>query len=728
MRRATLLALGGAIVLLRPQALVAQDPCPSASGPQAEAGWAAYQDGDIAAARVQFETALQRCDNDHYARTGLGYVALREGDTAEATALMATVVRAEPNNVDALVGLGLANWRDGDVDGVRRNFERVVLIVPDHPTALEYLERLAGAEAQTNAPRDPADQAWLDGDTELAFELYSDRLDENPEDGLALLRVGLVHAWSERFAASLELLDLLIDLEPTNIDGRLARARVYAWSGDTPQAMDEVEQILEVQPDNADARAALALFQSWSGQLDEALAGYDELMSIAPSHGAAQQQRAQALAWASEFEQSLSTFQALVEANPDDIEARLGLATALGFAGDYADAVHQYDQVLLRSPEEMRALAGKSKTLGWSGRLVDSERVALRAIEVDDASAEAWASLGQAYWWQGRRAEALDAFEAAARFAPANAEIRDQLRSAELSMAPRARPTVTWERDSDGNTMLTTSAAGSLHATRRLRLRASAYHRALEQTFTAAVLERTAFGGMVNGELELRPGWSVTAGLGGSVTDAPGSPSFLAASVGAESPERHPVVVSLSLLSEGLNETAALAERGVRSSSVLLGARWLPAPLWRADAYVSQGWYDGSETNGRREAALSASRRIGRFFSLGLSGRGFSFEKNLNDGYFDPDLYVVTELTSYWLYRPSAWTFLVELAPGIQKITEGGDFGSSLRTNASVGYRWLGGREVTLSYRYSSAGLTSFATNGDGYSYSAVILGVNWSF
>ena len=304
--------------------------------------------------------------------------------------------------------------------------------------------------------------------------------------------------------AALQLLDLLVDLEPNNVEGRLARARVYAWSGDTPLAVDQVERILEVQPDHAEARAALSLFQSWSGQVDEAGEACGELISIAPGYRAGQQQRIQALARATQYDQSLSTFQALVEENPDDIDVRLGLARALGFAGDYAGAVDQYDEVLLRSPEEMRALAGRSKIFGWAGQLVDSERAALRAFQVDSGNGEAWASLG----------EALDAFEVAAGLAPANPEIRDQLRSAQRSVAPRARPTFTWARDSDGNRMLTTSATASVYVTSTLQVRGSGYQRTLEQVFAVDRLEKRAFGGMVDADLQVRPGWQLNAGVG----------------------------------------------------------------------------------------------------------------------------------------------------------------------------------------------------------------------
>ena len=716
------------ISVASPAGVRGQDPCPSASGVDAAAGWEAYQAGDMREARDRFTTALARCDNDQYARTGLGYVALRDGNTAEAQGLMAAVTTAEPNNVDALVGLGLAAWRSGDLEAVSEFFARVVQLSPEHPTAIEYLERVAGVSQVDAEPLDAADAAWAEGNTELAMLLYSARLDDDASDGLALLRVGLVRAWSEEYAAAMELLELLIDLEPNNTDARLARARVLAWSGDIPSARSAVEQILAVQPDNADALAALALFRSWEGELDEALASYDELLSIAPQHGAGQRQRAQALAWAAQHEQSLSSYQTLISQKPDDIEARLGLANALGFSGDFDAAIEQYDQVLSRSPVEMRALTGKAKTLGWAGRLIASERAALRAIEIDRSSGEAWGVLGQIYRWQGRTAAAKEALEAATGFAPTNAEVRDQLRSVNLALSPLARPTVTAESDSDGNTMLTTALTASWHPTDRLDVRARGYHKQLEQEFSSGLLERTASGVMVTGDLQLRPGWVLSGGLGGSVTDGLDDPSFVAFSGGISTPGRFPFGVSLDVSSSGLDETAALAERGIRASEVLLTARWVPVRLWRVDGSLGMGRYEGTEDNGRRSGFLGASRRVGRFFSLGASFRGFTFEKNLSDGYFDPDFYGVAELTSYWLYRPVPWTFLIEVAPGIQQVTSDGDPGGSVRSNARVAYRVGAGREVSLSFGYSSAGLTSFATADSGYSYTALILGLNWIF
>ena len=443
-----------------------QDPCPRASGPDAEAGWAAYADNDMMEAQRRFEAAVAQCNNDQYARSGLGYVYLREGKIEEAERLWAAVGVADPNNVDALVGLGLARWRSGDIDAVRAYFSTVLELAPGHPTAVEYLERIAGADAAVATPDDRADEAWSGGNTALAMRLYSDRLAADPEDGTAMLRVALMQAWQEQYDAAMELLDRLIEQQPGHLDARLARARVRAWSGDIPGAQDEVAEVLAVQPDNAEALEALALFQAWAGQFDQALASYDELLAIAPGSSSAQLQQAQAFAWAARFEASRSAYDALLARDSDDIEARLGLARTLAVSQDFAGAIAQYDEVLVRAPDEMRALTGKAKTLGWAGRLVESERAALQAVEADRSSAEAWGRLGQVYRWQGRDAAARETLETAAELAPTNAVIRDQLRSLNLALAPVARPTVVYENDSDGNTMVTTSLAAGWHATR----------------------------------------------------------------------------------------------------------------------------------------------------------------------------------------------------------------------------------------------------------------------
>lgn len=702
-----------------------QDPCPSASGPDAEAGWTAFQGGDMVGARARFEAALARCDNDEYARTGLGYVELREGSTAAAEALFAVVERAEPGNVDALVGLGLVRWRQGELDGVREYFGRVLEYAPDHPTAVEYLERLDGGGVR---PQDDADEAWNAGDSERARSLYAARLDEDPSDGLALLRLGLMYGWEGEYGRGLDLLDRLIAADPGHLEARLAHARLLAWSGDLGAATDAVEQILSLEPDNADALATLALLHSWAGRADEALESYDELLAIAPEHSAARRERARALAWAERYEQSLEAYASLAREDPDDVEARLGLARARAYSADFDGALAEYDRVLELDPEEVRALTGRARTLGWSGQLVEAERMARDAVTRHRQSGEAWGALGEVNRWEGRPGAAKEALERATALAPNDAGIRDQLRSVDLSLAPRVRPVVRGEDDSDGNRMVTTSLLGRFHPLPRLEVRAEAYYRDLRQDLSIGPIERTARGGFVTAMYELDPGWRLTGGFGGSTTDGLGDPSFFSYRVAVRSPTRRAVDVSVEVSSVGLDETAALAERGVRSDRMLLTGRWRPTLDWRIDGQVGLGRYEGTETNGRRSLLVTATRGVGEALSFGAGFRAFSFEKNLFDGYFDPDFYGIAEATATWLHQPLPWSFLVEVAPGVEQVTTDGDPTAAFRGNARAAYRISGASEVSLGVSYSTASVTTFASGGEGYEYLSLLLGVSWVF
>lgn len=725
-RHGPTLALAALVVAASAGPLHAQDSCPSASVQDAEAGWAAYVGNDMRAARRHFEAAVTRCDNDHYARTGLGYVALRDGDEAAAEAAWNRVLRAEPNNVDALVGMGLARWRAGDVDAVRMHFERVLALSPEHPTAVEYLDRIAGAEAAATEPDDPGELAWRAGNTTEAMRIYRARLEADAEDRGALLRVALMTAWQERFAEAIDLLDRLLELQPGHLDARLARARVRAWSGDIPAAQDEVRQLLAVQPDNPEALEALALFQAWSGDFDEALESYDELLAISPSNAGARRQQAQALAWASDFEASRAAYDALIERDPDDVDARMGLARTLAFAADFGAAVDQYDAVLARTPNDLRALMGKARTLGWAGRLSESESVARGATEVDPASSEAWGTLGQVFRWQGRLADAQEALQVAARLAPTNAEVRDQLRSLDRAFAPIARPVVRYESDSEENRMVTTTLVSTVHPVPRLNLRAEGWYRDLDQF---PLLSR-AYGAMATGRYQLRSGWTLGGGIGASDTDVSDQSAHLDYEVTVRTPVQYAFDATVSWSARALNETAWLAQFGTTASELLFVGRWAPALGWRVDGSLGLGSYEGREPNGRRSFSLSTSRRMTRALSLGVNGRGFSFEKNLNDGYFDPDFYGIVEATGAWISRPGSWTVLVEAAPGVQQVRRGGPVSASFRSNLRLAYRIATGREVSLSFGYSSAGLLSFAnaaTSAD-YRYTTLVLGSSWTF
>ncbi len=157
-----------------------------------------------------------------------------------------------------------------------------------------------------------------------------------------------------------------------------------------------------------------------------------------------------------------------------------------------------------------------------------------------------------------------------------------------------------------------------------------------------------------------------------------------------------------------------------------LTGRWQPASAWRFDANAGYAVFDGSERNSRTDGALSLSRTLGAGFTFGVAGRAFAYEKDLQDGDFDPDFYGIGELTSRWLGRAGDWSLLLELAPGIQQVSRDGDPSATVRTSARVSYDVAPGRELALSGGYSSTGLQSFSTGDGDYRYRALILSAGW--
>jgi tetratricopeptide (TPR) repeat protein len=571
---------------------------------------------------------------------------------------------------------------------------------------------------------DPANEAWLRGDIDLAVRLYEERLARDPDDGAALHRLALASAWDGDYDVSDQLFEHLLEVEPANLDARVDRARVWAWAGDTDRALDAIEVLLEENPTHAGALEARALFEAWAGEYEASLATYETLLAIAPDNSAARRQQAVVLAWASRFDASRAAYDSLLARNPNDVDSRLGLANALAIANEPDAAIAEYDRVLEIDPTDTRALQGKGRVLGWANRLVQAEETYRRALEIDPSDVFTMLGLAQTLRWQDRQAAALEMLRRAEESEPTNADLRGQLAGIDQALRPVARPSFAWEDDSDGNVMLTSALSAAWHPSPRVEIRADGYQRALDQ----GPLARSALGVTVAASYQIEPGWTVSIGGGGSRTDRAGTKSFGAYGAGVRSPARHPLVLGISLASAALDATAALAEQGVRTTGVSADARWLPAVGWRIDAAAGWTRFDATESNDRTNGFLALTRQLTRALSISASGRAFTFERDLAEGYFDPDFYGIGEEADRWMGQTGAWSLLLEVAPGAQKITTDGDVSAAFRGSARGAYRFAPGRELSVAWGYSSAGLQSFTTGASDYRYTALVSGLSWVF
>ncbi len=582
------------------------------------------------------------------------------------------------------------------------------------------------ADGQTTA----ADSAWIAGETDRAAALYEAELQRDPRRAVALHRLALTRAWNERYEESLALFDRLLELAPENLDARVDRARVTAWAGDNIAAVEALDELLARNPSHLPALQARAQFLSWEGQYDAALSTYGRLLDIAPEERSVHFDRARVLAWASEYDAALAAYDSLLARNPQDVEALLARAQVLSWSGAFAEADAAYETVLAIDADNLEARRGRARTAGWGGNLIAAESRWRGILADHPEDVGSLTGLAQTLRWQGRDAAALDLLRAAARLAPGDADVTEQLRLTEFALAPRVTPDFTYESDSDGNRIATTALSAVARVTPRFELRGTAHLRETGHDPADGPLSTMrSWGGTVTGWGQIEPGWNVSATVGGSDSEQPGSSPVATLGATLETPGRYPVGASLAVQRGALNSTAALLRNHVTTEEISLVLRAAPRG-WRLTAGGGAARFIGGEpreANRRWNGHAVVSRPVSAGWTLGGSVRAFGFERDLSHGYFDPDFFGLAELVTSWSGGSRRWLLGAEVAPGVQQVGRGASTRGSLRGTGRVAYLLAPGRQVGVSLAFANSGLERLAPGSDGdYQYFAVGVSGQW--
>lgn len=591
---------------------------------------------------------------------------------------------------------------------------------------------LALAWAAPARAQDAADRAWAAGDIAAATPLYEARLAADSADATALHRVALSRAWAERYDESLALFDRLMRVDPGNREARVDRARVLAWRGDPAGAARALDPLLAEDPGFLPALQARAQFESWAGNYDEALATYGRLQEITPDDPTIGINRARVLSWASRFDAAVAAYDSILRRNPRDVEALVGLGTVLGWASRLDSAEAVYRRVLEIEPGNAEAMRGLARAAGWSGRLVPAERRWREVIARNPNDAAAWVGLSQTLRWQGRSAGALEAARRAVAAAPTDRDAREALRWARLAVAPRASGGYVTEWDSDGNEIGTTSTSASARPFGPgTELRLDLYRRVA--TVDTDPAEWSSIGAAGTLWLQVEPGWGFSGTLGTSLYDVDDVDPIPTYRLGVSSPGRHPVRANAGYAHYALDGTALLIQKEVYLDELSLGATWTPARRWTVSGSAGTARFTGRESgeeNTRVNGSLAVARRITGPFTLGVGFRSFGFERDLNDGYFDPDFYGLGELTARWLREWRHWSVNAELAPGMQQVRSDGDPRGSLRGEGSLAYILSPGRQIVLTGVFANTGLSQLSPGAGSadYRYRALSLSGFWTF
>jgi len=242
-----------------------------------------------------------------------------------------------------------------------------------------------------------------------AFVLYRELLTSRPaDDGLRREYAEALTAAAEYDAAAAEYRRLL-ERHPGDDALRLALARVLYWGG---HRADALAALALISPSGAHAADAAQLRASIERELPVAVAPGDTLL-----------QGARAAVVAGDFAEATRRYHALLARDPNSAALWLEWADVLQYQRQdlpaARDALHRLATLRDLTWAERFRLA---QLHAWTGDEATARTMLLDLVREDSTSAPAWAMLGDLYRFGDARLPARDAYRAALRLDPRNAQ------------------------------------------------------------------------------------------------------------------------------------------------------------------------------------------------------------------------------------------------------------------------------------------------------------------
>lgn len=472
----------------------------------------------------------------------------------------------------------------------------------------------------------------------------------------------------------------------------------------------------------AAAGQATAADSAWqAGDVERARQLYDRVLAADSTDGTALHRLALARAWDGRYASSLDFLDRLLTLQPDNVSAAVSRARVLAWSDRTGEAASALDRLLAEHPDHLEARQLRATLDAWRGDLVAAERRWRELAAEHPSSADVRVGLATVLRWQGRPRAAARQLEAA-REAGGDPRVAAEARQLRPALAPSASPSVTWESDTDTNEMLTSSATVRFRPADRLEVRGDAYLRSAEDR----VRDRRAEGAAVTATWHLEPGWDVFAGIGAAGADEAATRGTWRA--GVSTPGRRRVSGTLTLSRRAVDATAAMIENGVTAVGADLTARARPAPGWRIRGALGWAEWKGSVENRRLSGSLLVDREVSGPWRLGGQLRAFGFERDANDGYFDPDLLAHLEAIARWEPVLDRWRVDAQVRPGLQQVGSGGEVQPTVHLEGGVAWEWSPGRQVRLGGTFARAGVSTFATGAEDYIYRSLSLEGRWTF
>lgn len=500
---------------------------------------------------------------------------------------------------------GLKAEMEGRWDDAAKVYEE---IVSSDPSRLDLRLRLHDIYAELK------DYARAQSSLEKALKYH-------PENASLYAKLSQVLTLDKQPEAALAAIQKAVALEPDNIEYLRAQATLANWTGDYELAVQSYNEIFARDGDHQ-VLMQIALSNSWSGQLDLAAKSFKEYLAVYPDEKSVYPHYAKTEIWRGNYPEAEKILDAYVERFGDNEEMRK-IRADLYARGEWPDASHSlYTPLLEKSPDDY--MLNYTKTL--------------------------------ALFYDQQPIEAIESLEKVKSIQPNSKDTMDLRKFVLTKYRSNIEGSGFYSQDNDDIEHTIVSLYGTYYVNPETSIYVGGEYDRLESKSSSAYINIDG----TNSSSVTREGIGISHRINENIAvdllvgheeGDYASSTFARAKARVDINDKNTLYLNYSkgyyMVSP---RSASLGVQRVHTGALL---EYRPT---LSDTILVQGEYDLFSENNKRWGGLIAPRhavvrRESWSMDLGVKAWLFGYEKNLNHGYYDPELFESYMATLHANYR-----------------------------------------------------------------------------
>ena len=446
------------------------------------------------------------------------------------------------------------------------------------------------------------------------------------------------------YQSGAEALKKISELEPDNASNYYKLSQAYSSDNKPDLALKSIKKALELDPKNTEYLEAQASIANWSSEYDIAKNSYKKLLDIDPKEGSTLLKIANVMNWTGDSDEAVHYYNKYLELEPKDSEALLNLAKAQSWRGNYDESLRVLDRYKNVSGSTDDYLIEKSRALTFAGRPQTALNISTQLADKlsDNYDIRVIRTFG--FLNTRRFDDALVSFDDAKKVDANNyynSELEDIVGAytkSSISLSARFYHDTDdidiFHENIDVNYFLSTQTSLSLF------FRADQLTADSDSPFSTKSGDDYIFHneGLIGIKHFFNPNFRVSALAGLAVADDDITPTY---SLFTEYWPKEYLKLSLTNNLGYYLVSPLSVDEEVKKFTNIFRVQINPLIGFWIDSYAGLNFF--TDDNRQWEVNVNPRKEILRMehfdFDLGLSGYWFGYDKNLSNGYFDPQFY-----------------------------------------------------------------------------------------